>query len=689
MRLGRKVNFFNIQMHRNMKKVLLLILVIITSTNTRLTAQISYPGNNPGPALVKKQGADLIILENHSIRLAFCNNENKITIKSFEDKETNESMKFNDAALFELTVNNSTVLTSNDFNLVGLPSISILHVDPNSARYADKFPGKKISADIESQVFGLKVHWEASLRDGSNYAKQVFAFTMKDSTKISKIKLLNFPLEMKVRKEGEVDGSPLVHNTMFFALEHPLCKTEQSPTHISSYLSTLIPVMSTAWGTTPVNQLRRGFLYYTERERRQPYHQILHYNSWFDISWRDRNLNEEVCLDRINVFGDSLITKRHVALDAFLFDDGWDDIKTLWAFNSGFPNGFTKLQKAAESLNSSLGVWISPIGGYHAKQISRLKFGNMQQPPFETTKLGFSVAGPIYYKRIKEVTSSFVKNYGISMFKFDGMAVSGEQTNDLAVSSGADGSYQKEVEAFLKLINELTSLKPDLYMSLTTGTWPSVYWLFYGDNIWHGGDDTGMVGEGSHRQQWINFRDAATYKYVVKRAPLYPLNSLMSDGICIADNGYPGKFEMDDKDISDEIWSFFATGTNLQELYVNPHKLNTANWDCLARAAKWARENQSILTDVHWIGGDPANNEVYGMAAWSTKKSVLMLRNPSGQEKTIELKVAEAFEIPDHQKNDFVFYDATTSGQRPVIQGKSVFFKMKPFEVKVFNALPK
>ena len=676
-------------MHRNMKKVFLFLFVIITGINIRLAAQISYPGDEPGPAIVKKMAPNLIILENRAIRLAFNNNGGKITIKSFEDEETKEAIKFSDAALFELTVNNNAVITSNDFNLVGEPLISTISVDPNLANYAGRLPGKKVSADIESQKLGMKVHWEASLRDGSNYIKQVFTFIAKDATKYSKITLLKFPTEMKVENEGEVDGSPMVHNTMFFALEHPLAKTERSSTYISSYLSSLMPVMSSVWGATPVNQLRRGFLYYTERERKQPYHQMLHYNSWFDISWRDRNLNEEVCLDRINLFADSLIVKRHVAMDAFLFDDGWDDIKTLWKFNSGFPDGFTKLQKTAESYNSSIGVWISPIGGYHQKQASRLEYGKMQNPPFEISKLGFSMTGPVYYKRIKEVTGSFIKNYNISMFKFDGMAVSGEQTNDLAVSSGAGVTYQKEVEAFLRLINELTTIKPDLYLSLTTGTWPSIYWLFYGDNIWHGGDDTGMIGEGSHRQQWINFRDAATYKYVVKRAPLYPLNSLMSDGICIADNGYPGKFEMDDKDISDEIWSFFATGTNLQELYVNPHKLNMANWDCLAKAAKWARENQSILADAHWIGGDPAKGEVYGFAAWSLKKAVLMLRNPSKEEKTFEVKVADVFELPNYAKNDYSFYNAVAIDKQPVACGKSFRFNLKPFEVKVLNALPK
>ena len=201
-----------------------------------------------------------------------------------------------------------------------------------------------------------------------------------------------------------------------------------------------------------------------------------------------------------------------------------------------------------------------------------------------------------------------------------------------------------------------------------------------------------MMGEGSKRQQWITYRDADTYKNVVNRGPLFPLNALMLCGICIADNGYPGMFEMDDKDISDEIWSFFATGTSLQELYINPHKLNTANWNCLAEAIRWARKNESIMADVHWIGGDPAKGDIYGYAAWSPGKAVLSLRNPSGVEKIFKVNVASAFELPDNAGDEYFFYDALTfstgTKELALAKGKSFNITLQPFEVKVFNAIP-
>ena len=46
-------------------------------------------------------------------------------------------------------------------------------------------------------------------------------------------------------------------------------------------------------------------------------------------------------------------------------------------------------------------------------------------------------------------------------------------------------------------IGELRAKKPDLYVNLTTGTYPSPFWLLYADSIWRGGDDHSFAGVGS------------------------------------------------------------------------------------------------------------------------------------------------------------------------------------------------
>lgn len=657
------------------------ILLFLLATVNCLIGQIPYPGVNPGKATGKSEGGNQIILENNVLRMEFVTGK-EIKINGFEDKIAHDQLKTDGMPIFDLILKDGTTITSHDFSVVKAVVISDFAGNHDAQVYADRMAGKRCSADLENQKTGFTLHWEAELRDGSNYIRQIFKFNSADTNKISGITLIKFPVNIGVRNEGKVDGSPIVHDNMFFAIEYPLGKVEQNTKFITASLPRLMTEISTTWGVTPKNQLRRGFLYYIERERAHPYHQVLHYNSWYDISWADRKFTEDECLDRIKWFGDSLITKRHVKMKGFLFDDGWDDNKTLWKFHSGFPKGFTNLKKAALSYNSDIGVWLSPFGGYGESQQSRIQYGNKQTPPFETNEHGFALSGPVYFNRFKEATGNFIKDYNVCMFKFDGVGA----------GNGAGTVYQKDVEAFIRLLKELLKMKPDIYLSLTTGTWPSVYWLKFGDNIWRGGDDTNVMGKGSNRQQWITYRDADTYKNVVQRGPLYPLNSLMLCGICIADYGIPASFEMNDSDISDEIWSFFATGTNLQELYVNPHKLNSANWDCLAAASKWAKENESEMADVHWIGGDPSKEEVYGFAAWSHNKAYISLRNPSDVEKTFEVITSKVFDLPDNVNDVFSFSDArvvgSTAKKQIFAQGKSFRVTLKPFEVKILNAVP-
>jgi hypothetical protein len=129
----------------------------------------------------------------------------------------------------------------------------------------------------------------------------------------------------------------------------------------------------------------------------------------------------------------------------------------------------------------------------------------------------------------------------------------------------------------------------------------------------------------------------------------------MYHGICIAEHGNPATFDMKDQDILDDIWSFFSSGTGLQELYINPHKLSSKNWNVLSQAIQWARENAKTLVDVHWIGGDPEKGEVYGYAAWSPKKGIISLRNPTGEIKHFHVDVEKILEIPKGYPNTYKF----------------------------------
>lgn len=668
-----------------LKKLLFLICLSLTSVSKAQNVFLSDV--KPGKAVaIANKGA--VILKNNYLSMKWLAGKKTIAINEFVAQHKKITLK--SAPIFELELKDGTVINSADFELS--TPLKIVNIKGNSGavKLSEKENGKGILAGFLNVKYGIRLSWEAILKDKSNYIRQVFTFySVTDSLRIRKLKLIKLPVESGLEPSGIVDGSPMISKDFFVACESPISKYETNDGWVNGYIDRQEPTQdltaSTVWGVALQGQLRRAFLYYLERERAVPYRQMLHYNSWYDLSWADRKLTEAGCLDRIQAFGDSLTAKRHISLNAFLFDDGWDDNQTLWQISkTNFPAGFDNIKTLADKYGASLGVWMSPWGGYEQAKEQRLQYGRKQNPPFETNSHGFSLSGTVYSNRFKDAAAGFVNKYGISMFKFDGVGAGDKST-------GATPEYQTDMESLLNLVSTLRGVKPDLYFSMTIGTWPSPFWLKYGDVIWRNGWDTNTEGQGDNRQQWLNYRDGEVYKNIVQRASLYPLSSLMYHGICIADNGAPAKFDMNDKDISDEIWSFFGSGTSLQELYINPHKLNTANWNCLAAAIKWARKNADIMPDTHWVGGDPSKGDIYGFASWSPKKAILTLRNPSNKTKTFLVDTRKVFELPLNSKPAYLFYDAKLSSRetkKPLFKGGTYTVTLEPFEVMVLNATP-
>ncbi len=340
------------------------------------------------------------------------------------------------------------------------------------------------------------------------------------------------------------------------ANEGALCRLKRDATLAPGELLT----QSFVVGVAPQGQLRRSFLHYLERERAHPYRPYLHYNSWYDIAWQPFALNEENCLEAIQLFGERFIKPHHVVMDALVFDDGWDDPETLWQFHRGFPHGFEPLAQACRRYGTRLGVWLSPFGGYGEPRQKRLTRGREQG--YEVNQTGFSLAGPKYYQAFKQACVQMIRRYGVNHFKFDGIAT--------GMQAQGAGEYVRDTEAMRRLMLELRQEDPSLYINLTTGSWPSPFWLRYADSVWRQGHDMGFAGPGSKQQQWLTYRDQETYRNIVCRGPLYPLNSLMTQGVAYSRQGSAGDPTFNSAGFKDDVHAFFGSGTGLQNSTFSP-----------------------------------------------------------------------------------------------------------------------
>jgi hypothetical protein len=162
----------------------------------------------------------------------------------------------------------------------------------------------------------------------------------------------------------------------------------------------------------------------------------------------------------------------------------------------------------------------------------------------------------------------------------------------------------------------------------------------------------------------------------------------MLHGIIYATNA--SKLNMSsDADFTDEVHSFFGSGTQLQEMYITPRFLNSQNWDDLAEAAKWSRANADVLVDTHWIGGNPEKSEVYGWASWTPRKGILVLRNPDDKVATFVADLNNIFELPSAGVKTFRLKspwkkDKATS-EIKIQSDQPHTFQLKPFEVLVLE----
>ncbi len=667
-------------------------------------ARLEYPGVEPGPARAWSSNG-IAGLGNRALSATWYIAEDRLRSGWFRDEQAGRALVLT-GEVFQIVLQDGTRCRASELRMSSAPTITELPPQPAAARLARQIPGRRIEIAMTTADGRLGVRWQAMILNSANYIRQEIEVTaLEEDLSLRDIIWLEQTVP-DAATAGNVDGSPLVSGPFFFGVEDPMSLNQIVSIKRPAEPSGRVPprdngaeavcrlpremtlrkgetlTLSFVVGVAPPGQMRRAFLGYLERERAHPYRPYLHYNSWYDTAWDPFALNETNCLEAIRLCGERFIKHYGVIMDGMVFDDGWDDPKTLWQFHRGFPHGFAPLAELGKQYHTRLGVWLSPFGGYGEPKTQRLKFGYEQG--YETNATGFSLAGPKYYAAFKRSCIEMIRKYGVNHFKFDGIAAG------MRASGGAQ--YIRDTEAMRRLMLELRQEDPNLFINLTTGSWPSPFWLRYADSLWRQGGDMGHAGKGPPQQQWLTYRDQETYRNIVRQGPLYPLNSLMTQGVAYSRHGMAGDPTFNSAGFKDDVRAFFGSGTDLQELYIQPGKLAAQDWRVLAEAAKWSRANADVLMDTHWIGGDPGKLEVYGYASWSARKGIVMLRNPDDQPHAFALDVSAAFELPAGAPRKYSLKCPwTEEARKPALSaeaGKTLTLTLSPFEVLVFEARP-
>jgi len=561
------------------------------------------------------------------------------------------------------------------FKLVSQPKITFINVEPKGTRVADRIGGQALEANFRQNGTGLQVRWRAELRDGSNYIRQTLTILSDTKTPLYGVELVDADVP-DAETIGTCPGSPAVAKGFFFGVEMPGARNLITETGVRIGVSSKLEVtkqqpysFTSVIGVCPEGQLRRGFLYYIERERARPSSPFLHYNCWYDLGF---SVDEKSMMDVVTQFDAELVKKRGVKVMSYLVDDGWDTPGNgLWAENrEKFPEGFAGLKSKMQKLDANLSIWFSPLGGYGGAEERTATARQMGLIPATS---GLDFAQPKYKEWFQDRCIELMRQGGVNAFKWD------------RAGEGVSPHFM----ALLDIAHNLRKVNPQVFINVTVGTWPSPFWLNHVDTTWRNGSgDVGWAGVGDDREKWITFRDGYCHRLFVEQGPLYPLNSVMHHGIVHGRCFQGERVGKSGANLKNEARSYFGAGPSLQELYLTPSMMTPDAWDRVAESAKWNKAHAQILVDSHWVGGDPLKLEPYGYAAWSPKGAILTLRNPSDKPTTITLDAKSVFELPVGANNT-VKLKAAYADQRvralTLIAGRPVKVELEPFEVLVFD----
>ena len=377
-----------------------------------------------------------------------------------------------------------------------------------------------------------------------------------------------------------------------------------------------------------------AFMRYVDSIRTQPRPYLL-YNTWYDLRRKDMTVERlaetyEIMRKRLAAYG--------VTLAAFVPDDGWQDKQSIWQPDRGFlPQGYAPLADVLDKGGTSLGLWM-PLTGVNLD----VEWGAKQGYEAGSAR-HYCMSGPKYNEKMREVLRHHILQWRIGYFKHD--------FNSFSCSVAGHGhlpetryGFEANVDAEIELLKYSRSVRPDIFLNVTSNMWLSPWWLPYADAIWMGCSDFGFIKTvpAIEQRDWaITYRDHHLWRRFRKERAQFPMTATMTHGVIYGRrNMLGGKNEPLDK-WSDNVAWYFLRGMQMRELYITPELLTDAQWDVLGRACRWATDHAAVLRTAQLTLGDPGNGEVYGFASRANGVAFFGFRNPSVKPQTARIAARE------------------------------------------------
>ena len=530
---------------------------------------------------------------------------------------------------------------------------------------------------------------------------------------VSNSKITGIGKVLKTGGFGQPAAFSANNHSVFVGVEFPISTTHLKTVGSNYYLITQeefgekitgkgVASKPVVYGITPQGKVKYYFNKYIDDIRVAPLKPYALYNSWYDLRSAEYpgvkpkyKMNEKNVFRIIDEIRKNFIEKHGIQINAFVLDDGWDVYESDWQLRrKQFPHGLKPISDKLKKMNTVLGIWFGPTGGYSFR-MKRINW--MKQHGYEvvgSTKKNWQammcLAGKNYKRLFTKRVTDFVKNYNVGYFKWDGIQFSCSEPNH----GHPVGIYSRRavMNTVAELCDTVRKLNPNVFLNITSGTWLSPWWVKYANTIWMQGGDYGYsdVPSISKRDRAITYRDITLYNDFRKNNFWFPIANLMTHGIIKGElQKLGGATEPLDK-FTDNAVLYFARGVTMYEFYISSDILTNDEWDALAKSLKWAKYNFDILKNSEMFGGNPEKSEPYGFAHYAKDKAIFAVRNPKIQQDFITLKLDTTLGFDSKAKNIVLqeIYPRKTLSGKIYKAGDKIKLKLNGFETAVFYAVP-
>ncbi|MHC4872156.1 MAG: hypothetical protein ACYTFY_09955 [Planctomycetota bacterium] len=321
--------------------------------------------------------------------------------------------------------------------------------------------------------------------------------------------------------------------------------------------------------------------------------------------------------------------------DMLMLDAGWNNRNSIFQAKSdiGGDEGLKKISDYLKDEGIRFGLWCSINGTMGVSH----EWAEQQGYP-TGTGIGAAYSSPNEFvvmmdndfgKKMAERYTELIEKTDCEFFKIDWDC-------ECATNESFNEKYPTHnhvrtasIDAFNEIHNEV--IQKDKNCFLRNGWWPSPWFLKDVQLTWlaNSGDcEYAALPSLTQRDRETTHRDAMYYYIFKKYKTPLPLDSLDNHEISKAyRNPYSESFDS----WCSSVILLFMRGTIYQSVMLNAATMTQEEADFFADVKRFADSYKHLLYNksAQFIGGNPADGEVYGFLHQNEKEAIAVIRNPA------------------------------------------------------------